>query len=45
MIEYQFITDKLPGALIAQTGADGGHAHIWSFTMAPVIDLTPEGTH
>jgi len=43
MIEYQFITDKLPGALIAQTGADGGHAHIWSFTMAPVIDLTPRG--
>jgi hypothetical protein len=43
MIEYQFITDKLPGALIAQTGADGGHAHIWSFTMAPVIDLTPKG--
>ena len=43
MIEYQFITDKLPGALIAQTGADGGHAHIWSFTMAPVVDLTPKG--
>jgi hypothetical protein len=43
MIEYQFMTDKLPGQLIAQTGADGGHAHIWSFTMAPVIDLTPKG--
>jgi opacity protein-like surface antigen len=41
LVEYQYIYDKLPGAVIAQTGADGGHADIWSFTLAPVIDLTP----
>lgn len=42
MTEYQFIDDKLPGALIAETGANGGHAHIWSLTMAPVFDLAPK---
>jgi hypothetical protein len=45
MIEYQFISDKLPGALIAETGAEGGHAHIWSFTMAPIVDLMPNSTN
>jgi hypothetical protein len=42
MAEYQFIDDKLPGALIAETGANGGHAHIWSLTLAPVIDFFPK---
>lgn len=41
LIEYQFISDKLPGSLIAEAGADGGNAHIWSFTVAPVVDLFP----
>jgi hypothetical protein len=41
LVEFQYIYDKLPGAVIAQTGADGGHADIWSFTLQPVIDLTP----
>jgi len=41
LIEYQFIDDKLPGRVISETGADGGDAHIWSFTMAPVIDMFP----
>ncbi len=45
LIEYQFIDDKLPGALIAETGATGGHAHIWSFTMDPVIDLFPKSSN
>jgi hypothetical protein len=42
LAEYQFIDDKLPGALIAETGADGGNAHIWSLTLDPVIDLFPK---
>jgi hypothetical protein len=42
MAEYQFIDDKLPGALIAETGASGGNAHIWSLTLDPVIDLFPK---
>ncbi|MGB7549223.1 MAG: outer membrane beta-barrel protein, partial [Terracidiphilus sp.] len=45
MTEYQFIDDKLPGAVIAETGANGGHAHIWSLTMAPVVDLLPKRTN
>ena len=42
MAEYQFIDDKLPGAIIAETGANGGNAHIWSLTLDPVIDLFPK---
>jgi hypothetical protein len=45
LIEYQFIDDKLPGALIGETGADGGNAHIWSLTLAPVVDLFPKATN
>jgi opacity protein-like surface antigen len=41
LVEFQSLYNKLPGAIIAQTGAEGGHAVIWSFTLAPVIDLTP----
>jgi len=41
LTEYQFIGNKLPGAIISQTGATGGNAHIWSLTLAPVIDLYP----
>ena len=39
--EYQFIADKLPGALVAAGGGDTGNAHINSITFAPVIDLFP----
>jgi hypothetical protein len=42
LAEYQFIDDKLPGPIIAETGASGGDAHIWSLTFAPVVDLFPK---
>jgi len=45
LAEYQFIDDKLPGAIIAETGANGGNAHIWSLTLDPVIDLMPKHTN
>jgi hypothetical protein len=45
LIEYQYMDDKLPGYLIAETGANGGYAHIWSFTFDPVVDLTPKATN
>ncbi len=45
LIEYQFLDDKLPGYLIAETGANGGYAHIWSLTFAPVVDLTPKANN
>jgi len=47
LIEYQFLDDKLPGALISETNgaATGGHAHIWSFTLDPVFDLFPKASN
>ncbi len=42
LIEYQFMSNKLPGAIIAETGASGGHAHIWSLTLDPVVSLFPD---
>jgi hypothetical protein len=45
LAEYQFIDDKLPGDLIAETGANGGNAHIWSLTLDPVVDLFPHRTN
>jgi hypothetical protein len=45
LAEYQFIDDKLPGAVIAETGATGGNAHIWSLGLSPVINLFPKRTN
>ena len=45
LIEYQFIDSKLPGHLIAEAGADGGHDHIWSLTIDPVVDLFPKSSN
>lgn len=47
LMEYQFIDDKVPGAIIAETNgqATGGHSHIWSFTLDPVYDLFPKSTN
>jgi len=45
LAEYQLIHDKLPGALIAETGANGGYANIWSLTLAPVVSLFPNSSN
>ena len=42
LVDYQFMDDKLPGKLIAETGATGGNAHIWSFTINPEYDFFPK---
>jgi len=42
LAEYQFIRDGLPSAIVAEAGANGGNAHIWSLTLDPVIDLMPK---
>ena len=42
LAEYQFIVDGLPRAIVAEAGANGGNAHIWSLTLDPVIDLMPK---
>jgi hypothetical protein len=45
LAEYQFLDNKLPGTLIAETGANGGNAHIWGLTLNPVFDLLPKRTN
>lgn len=45
LLEYQFIRDKLPGKLIAESGAQGGDAHIWSITADPVFDFVPKASN
>ncbi len=45
MAEYQFIDDKLPGHIIAEAGAQGGHVHLWSFTLDPVVSLFPKSSN
>jgi len=45
LAEYQFLDNKLPGAIIAETGATGGHAHIWSLTLDPVVSLFPKSSN
>jgi hypothetical protein len=42
LLEYQFLDNKIPGALAADAGAEGGHVHIWSITADPVFDLLPD---
>jgi hypothetical protein len=40
--EFQFMDNKLPGALVAAGGGQTGNAHIISLTADPVIDLFPK---
>ena len=42
LVEYQFLNDKLPKAIIGEAGAQAGHAHIWGFTVNPVYDFFPK---
>lgn len=41
-LEFQFIDSKLPGAMIAQAGAQGGHDHIFSLTLDPMYEFNPK---
>ena len=45
LIEYQFIRTGISDQLIAQAGSEGGYAHIWSFTLDPVVDFFPNSTN
>lgn len=40
--EFQYMDNKLPGALVAAGGGQTGNAHIISITADPVIDLFPK---
>ena len=45
MINYGFMSDKVPGRIIAESGTTGGHYHIWSLTLDPVVDLLPKSAN
>jgi hypothetical protein len=45
LLEYQFISDGLPGNIIAQAGSQGGNVHLWSFTFDPVYDIWPKASN
>lgn len=45
LAEYQFFRNGLPDRIVAQTGATGGNAHIWSLTLNPIIDLFPKNNN
>ena len=42
LLEFQYLDDKLPGALVAAGGGTGGNAHIIALTGEPVFDLFPK---
>lgn len=44
-LEFQYLDNKIPGAVIAETGAQGGRYHIWSFTVDPLWDLFPKAAN
>ncbi len=43
--EFQYMDDKLPGALVAAGGGQTGNAHIISITVDPVFDLFPKSAN
>jgi hypothetical protein len=45
LVEYQYLDPKIPGAVIAESGAQGGRYHIWSFTLDPVYDFLPKAAN
>lgn len=45
LAEYQFLDNKLPGSIIAEAGASGGHSHIWGITLDPVVSLFPKSSN
>jgi hypothetical protein len=44
LLEYQFIDSKLTGAYVAAVGTPGGHIHVWSLTIDPVLSLPTKGS-
>ncbi len=45
LAEYQFMGDKLPGAMLSEWGVPAGNSHINSITGSPVIHLFPKWTN
>lgn len=45
LIEYQFIGDGLPSAVVTEAGSQTGNVHIWGFSVDPVYDLFPKASN
>jgi len=45
LIEYQFISDGLPSAVVTEAGSQTGNVHIWSLSFDPVFDLIPKSSN
>jgi hypothetical protein len=43
--EFSFFADKLPGALVAAGGGQGGNAHILALTIDPIWEIFPKATN
>ena len=43
LVEYDFNSDKIPGKVLAGIGAPGGHVHVWSITVDPIIYYANSG--
>lgn len=41
--EWQYYSDKIPGAYLSNVGVPGGHIHVWGFTLEPTISYNTSG--
>ncbi len=44
-LEFQFLDNKLPGAVAADAGSAGGNYHIEALTIEPVYDVFPKSAN
>lgn len=42
LIEYQYVDDGLPAAVVAEAGSQSGNVHLWSLSLEPVYDILPK---
>ncbi|MFZ0395220.1 MAG: hypothetical protein WCF17_19580 [Terracidiphilus sp.] len=45
LIEYQFIEDGLPSAIVTEAGSQSGNIHLWGFSVDPVYDIWPKAAN
>jgi hypothetical protein len=41
--EWQYFSDKMPGAYLSNVGVPGGHIHVWGLTLEPTINYKTDG--
>jgi hypothetical protein len=43
LAEWQYFSDKIPGAYLSNVGVPGGHIHTWGLTLEPTINYKTSG--